>query len=249
MRLAGYEHIRVDAHVPVLDIPVVLDHKPWAHSLDALEGIPYDPKVWGYLPLGAEDDVSYIFDTTLPDPPFRLFLIGSGSLEIPQELKNTVLIRDDPNYPAHGYLICLHFVGDNEYYYEDKASSTFAMAVECNVPILVPERIKNLYTYVDDRAVVTRPAAMREIEAVRALLTRGTSFFLHRTGIPQHRGGFNAEARVDTIGRRVSGVQGADLEGRRLRCGTDAAGFAIFCIFEFFSLSRGPSNASGSASV
>ncbi|KAJ7859134.1 hypothetical protein B0H14DRAFT_3630747 [Mycena olivaceomarginata] len=185
MRLAGYEHIRVDAHVPVLDIPVGSFASDRLEYLvifaDLKESLAHDPKVWGYLSLGAEDDASYIFDTTLPDPSFRLFLIGSGSLEIPQELKNMVLIRDDLNYPEFYNLmsnmdICLPaFRGDNEYY-EEQASSTFAMAVECNVPILVPERIKNLYTYVDDdRAVVTRPAAMREIEAVRTLLTRDTT--------------------------------------------------------------------------
>lgn len=36
MRLAGYEHIRVDAHVPVLDIPVVLDHSPGRILSDAV---------------------------------------------------------------------------------------------------------------------------------------------------------------------------------------------------------------------
>lgn len=61
--------------------------------------------MWGYLPLGAEDDASYIFDTTLPDPPFRLFLIGSGSLEIPQELKKMVLIRDDLNYAGAFHIL------------------------------------------------------------------------------------------------------------------------------------------------
>jgi hypothetical protein len=53
------------------------------------------------------------------------------------------------------------------------------------VPLLVTERIKKTYTYVnDDRAVVTRPAAMREVEALRALRSRDASYFLHRTGIP-----------------------------------------------------------------
>jgi hypothetical protein len=61
--------------------------------------------VWGYLPLGAEDDASYVVDTTLADPPFRLFLIGSGYLEIPHELKNIVLIRDGLSYPGASYVV------------------------------------------------------------------------------------------------------------------------------------------------
>jgi hypothetical protein len=53
------------------------------------------------------------------------------------------------------------------------------------VPILATERIKTAYAYVnDDRAVVTRPAAMRDVEALRALRTQDVSYFLHRTGIP-----------------------------------------------------------------
>ncbi|KAJ7364246.1 hypothetical protein DFH08DRAFT_949854 [Mycena albidolilacea] len=229
MRLAGYEHIRVDAHVPVLDIPVVLDHSPGRILSDAVsqgsfasdrldyleifadskESLAHDPKVWGYLPLGAEDDASYIFDTTLPDPPFRLFLIGSGSLEIPQELKNMVLIRDDLNYAEFYNLmsnmdICLPaFRGDNEYY-EEQASSTFAMAVKCNVGPILP-RPNPCYRahqeFVDDdRAVVTRPAAMRAIEAVRVLRTRNTSFFLHRTGIPIHSPTAQAAASMLKLG-------------------------------------------------
>lgn len=56
--------------------------------------------MWGYLPLGTEEDASYVVDTTLPDPPFRLFLIGSGGLEIPRELENMVLIRGGLSYPG-----------------------------------------------------------------------------------------------------------------------------------------------------
>lgn len=50
---------------------------------------------------------------------------------------------------------------------------------------MVTERIKKAYTYVNDyRAVVTRPAAMREVEALRALRSRDASYFLNRAGIP-----------------------------------------------------------------
>jgi len=210
IRSAGYEYIPVDVHVPVLDIPVAVDHSPSRILSDAViqgsfstdrrdyveifselkESLARDPKVWGYLPLGAEEDASYAVDTSLSDPPFRLFLVGSGWLEIPHELKDMVFIRGGLTYPDFYQLmsemdICVPAFSGDHGYYEDQASSTFAMAVECNVPILVTERIRNSYAYVDDdRAVVTRPAAMREVEALRALRSRDASYFLNRTGIP-----------------------------------------------------------------
>ncbi|KAF8206216.1 hypothetical protein K438DRAFT_1816814 [Mycena galopus ATCC 62051] len=51
-------------------------------------------------------------------------------------------------------------------------------------PILATKHIRNAYKYADDdRAVVTRPAATREVEALRALRTGDTSYFLNKTGI------------------------------------------------------------------
>jgi hypothetical protein len=52
----------------------------------------------------------------------------------------------------------------------------------------------------DDRAVVTRPAAMREIEAIRALRSRDTSFFFHRTGIPMDSPTAQAAASMLQLG-------------------------------------------------
>ena len=47
------------------------------------------------------------------------------------------------------------------------------------VPILATERMRKAYGYIDnDRAVVTRPAAMREVYALRALRTGDASSFL-----------------------------------------------------------------------
>ncbi|KAJ6507960.1 hypothetical protein C8R47DRAFT_1236962 [Mycena vitilis] len=203
IRSAGYEYIPVDVHVPVLDIPLAVDHKPTRLLSDAViqgsfaqdrrdyleifaelkESFARDPKVWGYLPLGSGDDSYYAVDTTLPDPPF-----------IPHELKDVVLIRKGLSYPDFYALmsemdICVPAFshvdeGGSEEYYLYQASSTSAMAAECNVPILVTERMKNSYTYVDDdRAVVTRPSAMREVEALRALRSGDASYFLNRSGI------------------------------------------------------------------
>jgi hypothetical protein len=93
----------------------------------------------------------------------------------------------------------------NASFYESCASSTFALAVECNVryfllhdiilfapecclqvPILVTKHMRASYTYVDDdRAVVTRPAAMREVEVLRALRSGDALYFFQWSGISQ----------------------------------------------------------------
>ncbi|KAJ7247133.1 hypothetical protein B0H12DRAFT_1020834 [Mycena haematopus] len=208
VRSAGYEDIPIDVHVPVLDIPVSVDKRParilsnaviqgnFAHErrdyrnffADLIESLSEDPKVWGYLPLD-EENATYAADPTLAQPPFRLFLIGSGTpIEIPRELENIVLIRSRLPYPEFYALmndmdIAVPAFPANNAYYDAKASSTFAMALECNVPILLTARIRMSYKHVDDdRVVVTRPAAMREVDALRALRTEGQSHFLRKTG-------------------------------------------------------------------
>lgn len=47
------------------------------------------------------------------------------------------------------------------------------------MPILATDRMRQAYGYIDDdRVVVTRPAAMREVFAIKALRTGDPSFFL-----------------------------------------------------------------------
>ncbi|KAF7345367.1 putative eukaryotic translation initiation factor 5 [Mycena venus] len=208
VRSAGFEYIPVDAHIPVLDIPVAAQPNPsrvlstvviqgnFAHErrdyrnifADLKESLAFDLRAWGYLPLAGEN-ATYVVDATLADPPFRLFLIGSGKpIEVPHELENIVSTHSRLNYDEFYALmssmdICLPAFPANNAYYDVKASSTMAMAVECNVPTLVTERIRKSYTYLDDdRAVVTRPAAMREVEALRALRTGDAEHFLQKTG-------------------------------------------------------------------
>ncbi|KAJ7227367.1 hypothetical protein GGX14DRAFT_347996 [Mycena pura] len=232
IRSAGYEYIPVDVHVPVLDTAVAVEHQPlrilanaviqgsfFADRRDYLaifaelnESLARDPKVWGYNPLSAEH-VSYTVDTSLPDLPFRLFLIGSGYIEIPSELANIVVIRDKLSYPEFYKVmsdmdICVPAFSGENLYYDVQASSTFAMAVECSVPILVTERIKNSYTYVkDDRAVVTRPAAMREVEALQALRSRDASYFLQRMEIPPDSPTMHAAEAMMRLGWVRSGEE------------------------------------------
>ncbi|KAJ7691577.1 hypothetical protein B0H17DRAFT_934873 [Mycena rosella] len=208
IRSAGYEHIRIDVHIPIFDLPRAVNFKPSRTLSDAViqgtfsltrgdyieffaelkESLARNSKVWGYLPQTV-DSAPYAVDTTLRDPPFRLFIIGSGELTVPQELKNIVSLHMGLNYTdfyalMHTMDICVPAFAPKDGYYDVQASSTIAMAVECNVPILVTERIKEAYIYInDDRPAVTRPAAMREVEALRALRTNDARYFLNRTGI------------------------------------------------------------------
>jgi hypothetical protein len=94
------------------------------------------PASWGYLPL--DDGISYIPDTSLEDPPFKLYLVGSDEIEIPPELKNIVTLHVDLNYTEYyGVMaemdICLPAFGPSDIYYVQQASSTAAMCLEVNV--------------------------------------------------------------------------------------------------------------------
>lgn len=112
-----------------------------------------DPADWGYHPLG--DRKSFVPDHRAPFPPFELDLIGSGQLEIPEELAYMVTIHHDLEYkdfyklvadcdivvPAFSSFICMwfsvlgslraHIVGPPDY--REMASSTVALAVELDV--------------------------------------------------------------------------------------------------------------------
>lgn len=98
--------------------------------------LPENPKAWGYLPLG--DQSSFIADESLPDPPFRLYLVGSGhGLVPPVELKNIVSLHVGLEYNDYYTFmntmdICIPAFASEEYY-TTQASSTMTMAVECNV--------------------------------------------------------------------------------------------------------------------
>ncbi|KAI8984936.1 hypothetical protein BD414DRAFT_489771 [Trametes punicea] len=198
---AGYDYIPVDVHVPVLDIPN-LPVKPYPRHLekaviqgtldsnrrdyprvfkDLISSLREDPGAWGYLPL--EGRPSYVADPNSLMPPFRLLLVGSGWLEIPEELADIVSIHTDLPYDQFYRLVAdcdvvVPAFADNTYL-TVQASSTVALAAELNVPILVTDRTRRAYGYIDDsRAVITRPAAMPEVQALRALRTGNASAFL-----------------------------------------------------------------------
>ena len=55
-----------------------------------------NPEAWGYLPLG--DRTSFIPNHQSVAPPFELALVGSGSLEVPQELEYMVSVHRGLDY-------------------------------------------------------------------------------------------------------------------------------------------------------
>ncbi|KAI0637638.1 hypothetical protein C8Q77DRAFT_1048120 [Trametes polyzona] len=198
---AGYDYIPIDVHVPVLDIPD-LPTKPLPRYLsraviqgtfsvgrrnypvifrDLIASLHEDPGAWGYHPL--EGRKSFVPDPNSHAPPFQLLLVGSGWLEIPEELAYIVSMHTDLPYSGFYQLIAgcdivVPAFADNTYL-TVQASSTMALATELNVPILVTNRTRHAYGYIDDtRAVVTRPAAMPEVQALKALRTGDASAFL-----------------------------------------------------------------------
>ncbi|OCH93915.1 hypothetical protein OBBRIDRAFT_723822 [Obba rivulosa] len=199
---AGYQHIPVDTHAPVLDIQDLPD-KPFNRTLskaviqgtfqsqrrdypgffrDMIQSLHDDPAVWGYQPLGERE--SFMPDLRSKDLPFQLYLVGSGWMDIPTELAYMVNVYRDLDYPDFYAVVADMDVvvpAFSEFsYYLMQASSTVAMAVELDVPILATDHFRQAYAYTDDdAATVTRPAAMREVAALKALRTRNATSFLH----------------------------------------------------------------------
>ncbi|KAI0766182.1 hypothetical protein BD413DRAFT_481527 [Trametes elegans] len=198
---AGFDHIPIDVHVPVLDLPSIpvkvlprhlttaviqgsfsVDRRNYPRIFrDLISSLRADPGAWGYHPL--EGRTSYVPDPDSPAPPFRLLLVGSGWLDIPQELAYVVSMHTDLAYKDFYKLIAdcdvvLPAFADNAYL-TVQGSSTIALAAELNVPILVTNRTRRAYGYIDDpRAVITRPAAMPEVQALKALRIGDASAFL-----------------------------------------------------------------------
>ncbi|TBU27701.1 hypothetical protein BD311DRAFT_778767 [Dichomitus squalens] len=198
---ADFEHIPVDVHIPVLRIPSLpvkesprnlikaviqgkfeMERRDYARIFQELiSSLHEDPAAWGYLPLEGRTAFEPRHDS--PVPPFQLLLVGSQYLGVPTELEHIVLIHRDLPYKEFYDLIAdsdivLPAFADNSYY-EFRASSTVAIATELNIPMLVTNRTRRTYGFIDDdRVVVTRPAAMSEVQALKALRTGDASAFL-----------------------------------------------------------------------
>jgi len=189
---AMYEYINIDIHTPVLDLPnygvrssgdkisrAVIQgnfdptRRDYTHIFkDLLDALRGDPGAWGYLPLGPGRG-EYIQNPQASEEPFTLHLVGHGELDVPKELSQVVNFHLDLDY-ADFYavmqsmdIVVPAFV--NYDYFDVQASSTVAMAVECDIPILATMRMREAYGYIDDdRITITRPQALRDIPAIEA---------------------------------------------------------------------------------
>jgi hypothetical protein len=199
---AGLGLIPIDTHVPILDLPDLPDKSGKRVLTNAViqgsfdesrRAYPYtfnnlirslheNPANWGYHPLG--NGSSFIPDTSLVDPPFKLQLVGHGWVDIPPELKNVVAFHVNLNYSEYydvmaGMDVCIPAFGPSDEYYRPQASSTVAMCLEVNIPILATRRMREAYTHInDDRVSIAYPSVMTEIDAVIALRSQSGATFL-----------------------------------------------------------------------
>jgi len=78
-----------------------------------------------------------------------------------------------------GMDVCIPAFGPSDEYYAPQASSTVAMCLEVNVPILATPRMQEAYTHIsDDRVSIAYPSVMTEIDAVIALRSESGATFL-----------------------------------------------------------------------
>jgi len=205
---AGYEHVPVDFHVPILNIqsPTVLspnrvlsniviqgsfskDRRDYPRIFSQLNASLYvEPESWGYSRLQVGKDSTFIplHNTTLNhSPPLKLHLVGSGWVNIPPGLKNIVIMHKDLDYTEYytfmsGMDVCVPaFLSNSDKNYVYQASSTIAMCMENNVPFLGVRELREAYTHIDDdKIMITRPAVMNEVQAIKALRTGDASTFL-----------------------------------------------------------------------
>ncbi|KDQ54574.1 hypothetical protein JAAARDRAFT_60558 [Jaapia argillacea MUCL 33604] len=214
----GFEYVRTGVYVPILDLPL-RKHRPNSRGVisqavvqgffdpdrrdykrlfnELIKVILESPRIWGYQEYPERTgSFDAILDSSLP--PFQLNLIGGGYLEVPPILKNVVRIHESLDYPEFYALmeqmdIVLPAFASNTYF-DNVASSTVAMAIECNVPLLVTRRFRESYNYAnDERVVVTRPQGLSEIEAIK--LFRTHHFSPSPGDLPQY---------VDDVNRMLS---------------------------------------------
>ncbi|KAI0773704.1 hypothetical protein C8Q74DRAFT_1201446 [Fomes fomentarius] len=201
LAVADFEHVSADVHVPVLDIPNLpvkktprpltkaviqgkfeLERRDYGRIFkELIASMNEDPAAWGYHSL--EGRTAFEPNHNSPAPPFQLLLVGSQYIGIPQELANVIVIYRDLPYKefyeiiAHSDIVLPAFA-DNSYY-DIRASSTISLAIELRVPMLVTNRTRRTYGFIDDdRVVVTRPQVMSEVQALKAFRTGDVSGFL-----------------------------------------------------------------------
>jgi len=199
---AGLGLVPINTHVPILDLPhlpdksgrqvltnaviqgsFAEDRRAYPYTFENLiRSLHENPTSWGYRPLG--HGPSFIPDTSLVDPPFKLHLVGSGWIDLPPQLKNVVQFHVSLNYSQYYDVmaemdVCVPAFGPSDEYYALQASSTVAMCLEVNVPILATPRMREAYTHInDDRVSIAYPSVMTEIDAIIALRTQSAATFL-----------------------------------------------------------------------
>lgn len=196
----GYDTIPVHVHVPLLPLKLPERTQPQKSMLtnavvqgnfdpnrrdyagifkDLLAELQLDPRPWGYHRVGNEPE--YIPNPTLDITPFVLHLAGNGDMVVPKELTNVVRIHK--NLPYNDFFETMHsmdiaftaFTSASKEetkggYYEVQASSSVAMAMMCQVPLLTTHHIEKVYTYTSSPLVsIHRPSYFREIEVVKIL--------------------------------------------------------------------------------
>ncbi|KAF7974649.1 hypothetical protein HWV62_11526 [Athelia sp. TMB] len=201
IRSAGFEYVTSDVHVPILNLSIPDRYYPGKLSNVVIQGtfatnmrdfnrifqdltqeLRDDPRTWGYRP-AHDGSPSLVEDTSLSNP-FKLHLVGHGWLDIPEELRNVVVFHNDLGYREFYDVmasmdLCLPALKSSYGYYWATASSTVVMCSQVNTPMLVTQRFRKAYSYLDDdRVLVTHPAAMSEVAAIKALRTQDASDFL-----------------------------------------------------------------------
>ncbi|KAF9533596.1 hypothetical protein CPB83DRAFT_845535 [Crepidotus variabilis] len=202
------EKLKVDVHIPILPLvdtprerlsPRKLSNVVIQGLLEAARrnyktimedltrALKEDPGLWGYLhPL--EGTVEFRPDPTPDASPFHLHLLGSfrDFDQVPAELKHVVILHKDLQYlPYFELMQSMDIVlpaFSTHHYYDEKASSTVVMSIQCNVPILVSRRFRGAYNFADDdRILITRPEVMSDVAALRALRSGISPLAVHST--------------------------------------------------------------------
>ncbi|KAL7414568.1 hypothetical protein BDY24DRAFT_440530 [Mrakia frigida] len=137
--------------------------------------IALDPSAWGYLP-PASSSAPFVPASTRNN--FVLHLAGNGNADfIPSRLsKHVVKVHKGLSYPDFFSLmgsmdVVLPSFTATGSYYDHQASSTVAMAMQCEVPLLVTPRILRAYSYLTSATTILRPPTIGEIQALKILRT------------------------------------------------------------------------------
>ncbi|KAL7414541.1 hypothetical protein BDY24DRAFT_385586 [Mrakia frigida] len=195
----GYEYVPVHVHIPVLPLKLptkpakneMLTNAVIQGSFDPnrrdfegvfqdlIEELDADPRPWGYHPLSSTTSpTTYLPIKDDPSiPPFYLHLAGNGDITVPEKLAHIVKVHVGLSYPDFFALMSsmdvalLAFSASQKGgYFEVQASSSVAMAVMCEVPLLTTHHIRKVYTYTSSPSItLLRPSYLREIAALKVL--------------------------------------------------------------------------------